>query len=238
MIFYNYPSLLSTFSTKTDGNMRIKPSGDLSVDSQAKNNRTNYFHKLGIDPALVVSPILEHGSNVIIVTKQDAGKTLHNADALITNAANIFLSITVADCMPIYIYDPSKKAIALVHAGWKGLAADIITKTITAMQSAYATNLEDLIVSIGPSICVEHYEVKNDVASKFNNYAAAIIHKNDKIYLNIQEIAKKQLLQLGIKPENIEISSECTYGQSDKYFSFRRDGWNNSGPMVAVFGMR
>lgn len=237
-IFDKYSNLLLTFSTKQDGNLRLKSVGDPDIDRNTQQNRINFFKRNNIDKISTVTPVLEHGIIVKEVNRGDVGKLVRNADALITNEPGIFLNLTVADCLPIFLYDSNKKVIALVHAGWRGLAAKILKQVIKKFRKKYHSFPDDIIVGVGPGICKKHYEVKSDVASKFLDFPDAIIELNNNTYLDIKLIAQKQLLKLGILQENIEINQECTYEAKDKYFSYRRDLPAYIEAQLAIFGMK
>lgn len=235
-IFDKYPNLIVGFSTKSDGNMCLKPSGSTQIDSQTTANRKKFLNSLEISTGSVITSMLEHSNNIAMIGKNDSGKTITNVDGLITTESGVFMSLTVADCLPIFLYDPDKKVIALIHAGWRGLENNILANVINKVQETYTSKLSSIIAGIGPHIGVCHYEIKNDVLEKFKIYPEAIINSGDRYFLDIGLIAKIQLSNLGINPENIEINSECTFELSNKYFSYRRDKPKMLETMLAVFG--
>jgi hypothetical protein len=147
---------------------------------------------------------------------------------------NVYLSITIADCLPIVIFDPQKEVISLIHSGWKGLEKKITKKAIKKMEENFDVNSKELIVGIGPGIGVCHFEVKEDFPAKFKSFPEAIIKKDGKSYVDLKLIAKRQLEEAGIKPENIDISPVCTYCQADTYFSYRKDKSEPFEPLQAM----
>lgn len=237
-IFDRYPDLVIGFSTKSDGNMRLKPSDSIKIDIQAKKNRRIFLDSLGINEKSVVDPILEHGTNILIVNDIDGGKTFKNVDALITARPGIFLNLTVADCLSIFLYDHDKKVIALVHAGWRGLQDKIIENVLAKLKEFYNSDPSSIIVGIGPHIGGCHYEIQDDVSEKFREYPDAFINKEGHKFFDIGIVAETQLTNLGFRSENIEVNSECTFELTDKYFSFRRDKPRIIETMLAVFGMK
>lgn len=237
-IFDKYPNLVIGFSTISDNNMRIRPSGSVEIDDRAKENRIRFLQSLGINSKSVVSPVLSHSNNVLIVSDADRGKTFENIDALITDKLGVFLNLTVADCMPIFLYNPEKNVISLVHVGWRGLENNILKNAITKLKEAYGSNPLSVIAGIGPHIGVCHYEIKDDVLGRFKTYPDAIVSRDNQNFLNLGAIAQTQLTNLGLKPGNIEVNSECTLELRDKYFSFRRDKPEIIETMLAVFGMK
>jgi hypothetical protein len=164
-----------------------------------------------------------HSDIVHIVQENDTFNNPPTCDALITNKINTPLMVMVADCSPILFFDEKNKVIAVAHAGRQGAFKNIIKNTLDSFIDNFNSKLDSLHVAIGASIGVCCYEVGseiNDEALKLG-FDFAIEKKENTYYLNISKILKKQLLDCGIKKENIEINSECTRCQSDKYFSYR-----------------
>lgn len=174
-----------------------------------------------------------HGNNVVVVDEKDVGKTIKECDGLVTNSPNITLRISVADCLPIFLSASGGSAIGLVHVGWRGLDNKIIEKTITLMSKKLPpssegkkTKSQGLQIYIGPHICVNHYEIKADVAAKFSAYPKAITFKGasfkgNRTYLDLAKVAKQQLISLGVSVQNIKIDKDCTF-ENKKLKSFRR----------------
>ncbi|MHB8158282.1 MAG: polyphenol oxidase family protein, partial [Desulfocucumaceae bacterium] len=136
-------------------------------------NRKRICSVLGVDPEDMVVGHQVHGDSVCLVTRDHRGRgaldlqdAIPETDALITNCPGLLLSSYYADCVPVMIMDPVKKAIALVHAGWKGTAKRIAATTIKAMSGAFGTNPGDCLAVIAPSIgpC---YEVDQPVFEAF-----------------------------------------------------------------------
>lgn len=227
-IFDNHPEVFTAFSTRADGSMNV---------IHSTGNRNRFLNSLSIVDKSV-GLILVHGSKVAKVNKEDTGKIIPETDALITSEPNLFLNVTVSDCLPVFFYDPIKKAVALAHAGWRGLDNGILKNTVAALVSEYATDPKDLIVGIGPCICKEHYQIQDDLLEEFKDYPEAIIRNSDGIFLDLILIAKTQLLSMGITENNIENSDECTFGLPDKFFSYRRDKPEIVKPMIAIIGIK
>jgi YfiH family protein len=162
-----------------------------------------------------------HGSSVIRVSKKDDGKTIENCDGLISNDPNLTLSVRVADCLPISLIDKKSHSFGIIHAGWRGLDKKILTNAVKEMINEFSVDPKDLEVKIGPHICQKHYEVGSDVSSKFVSIVGAILQKNGKEYLDLGKIAEFELIQNGVKRENIEISKTCTF-ENINLASYRR----------------
>ena len=161
-------------------------------------------------------------SNIVHNVNRVTKKKL-KGDSLITGKKGIALGILTADCAPVFIYDPINNLISALHAGWKGAFKQIISKTIKKFKIK-GSNLNDLIVVIGPCISKNNYEVKKDFLNKFivkeKSNKNFFNYKNNKIFFSLNDFIKKSFLDLGIK--NIEIIKKDTYILSNNFFSARR----------------
>lgn len=232
-IFDKYPQVFIALSEKSDGNM--KPTGDGISDQEIYSNQDRYIEKLKLTQDKFVILNQNHGDKVAKTTENDGGKIISDTDAVFTNSKKLYLTIRVADCLPIFMFDPNSETIAIIHAGWSGLANGIISKTVEKIKTELGFN-SATIVGIGPAICSMHYEVKKDVSNKFENYSKQIISKNNKIYIDLAGIARLQLIESGIDDKNIETNSTCTF-ESEKYFSYRRDKSKFTECQMAVIGL-
>ena len=161
-------------------------------------------------------------SNIVHNVNRVTKKKL-KGDSLITGKKGIALGILTADCAPVFIYDPINNLISALHAGWKGAFKQIISKTIKKFKIK-GSNLNDLIVVIGPCISKNNYEVKRDFLIKFiakeKSNKNFFNYKNNKIFFSLNDFIKKSFLDLGIK--NIEIIKKDTYILSNNFFSARK----------------
>ncbi|MAW75207.1 MAG: hypothetical protein CMG09_04695 [Candidatus Marinimicrobia bacterium] len=167
-------------------------------------------------------------SDKIIFAKNSGNKG--RADGLITHIENdLILCIMTADCFPIFIYDSKTGFFSLIHAGWRGVVSKIHKNALLEIKKL-GSKLEDVNISIGPSIKKCCFEVKNDVVKKFND--KYVIMKNNKLYINLLHNILDDLTLLGIPMKNISFDEVCTY-DDDKCCSFRRDG-SKSGRMFSL----
>lgn len=235
-VFEKYPNLLMAMSLKEDGPMGLAYQV-LELDS-VQQQRNKFLQKFGIGIEDLVTAGLVHEDNVEIVGGYNRGKVIASTDALITQDKNVFLAITAADCMPIFFYDPKNKVISLAHVGWRSLVQNIIAKVIDSMKTNFKSDPVDILAYVGPSIGLCHFEVKDDVVKYFSKNKEAIVKKPDgKIYIDLWSVAKNHLQLKGISEENIKITKECTYCNTDKYFSARRDQSKELDTMLVVFGI-
>lgn len=156
------------------------------------------------------------------------------ADAMVTCEKNIALAIMTADCLPILLVSKQGDEIAAIHGGWRPLAANIIANTVNKMVTA----TDDILVWLGPCIGKDAFEVGNEVQEAFVAYGnefTQAFHKqaNGKYLANLHQIAILQLNKLGI--DKISILSECTYFESKKYYSYRKN--STTGRMATVISL-
>lgn len=236
--FSEHPNLLAELSDKSDGSGKLWSDGN-PKQNETLANRKKFFESLEIKPEHVVGALLAHGNKVQAVSEEQAGQTIPDVDGLVTQTPGLYLSITVADCLPIFFYDPINKAIGIAHAGWRGLASKIIPATIETLRTNYDSKPEDILAGIGPGIGPCHFEVKADLLAEFQDYPpeALCTDEQGKSYLDLPQIASEQLEAAGILIDNIDVDPTCTFCETSQYFSYRRDKPKVLEAMVAVIGL-
>lgn len=170
-----------------------------------------------------------HTTNIRRVSRQDRGKGIvcpkdyTDIDGLITDEPGIVLVTYYADCVPLYFVDPVHRAIGLSHSGWKGTAAGMGQCTVRAMQEAFQTDPKDLYAAIGPSICVDCYEVSEDVAQQFMQYEGVVFpgRQPGKYQLDLWEANRQILVRAGISDDHIQVPDICTCCNESYLFSHR-----------------
>jgi YfiH family protein len=183
-----------------------------------------------------------HSDNIRIISKKETKgwksveDAIEDCDALITNAKEIVLTILTADCVPMLLYDHEKRVVAAVHAGWKGTKAKIAVKTVYKMKEVYGCEPKNIIAAVAPSIGPCCYEVGEDVAKYFFDTPSGFQKAGEKYMLDLPFINKKQLLDVGLIEENIEMSNVCTACEVDRYFSYRREQ-GCSGRFMSMIGL-
>ena len=121
---------------------------------------------VGLAPEQTVSAWLNHGNHVAVVGPQHLGTALHETDAMISATPGLALSMRFADCVPVLFHDAARGVIAIAHAGWPGVAAGIVGKTVRAMQETFGCRPRDVWAGIGPAIRVECYDFGRDLAQR------------------------------------------------------------------------
>lgn len=193
-------------------------------------NREKFFGELKIGLDELAIPRQVQGNTVKRVFIQGG---YDNCDGLITNSYGVFLTISTADCLPVFLFDPILKSIGAVHAGWRGLLLNIIPNAINMMWKEFQSFPENIKVFIGPAAGVCCYEVQDDVASKFPD---EIRISSMKKFLDLKLLAKKQLINSGVNEKNIEVSEYCTICHPELFHSYRRDR-ERAGRMMGVIGL-
>lgn len=175
-----------------------------------------------------------HGDDVLVAVNNSAScKDCPDADAYVTNERNLPIAIRTADCVPVFIYDPVKKAIGLSHAGWKGTVKEIAAKTIKTMQDKFNSQCYDLKVVLGPSIRECCYQVGEEFKEHFPHDLQL---RSGSLYLDVVQANRRQLIKAGVSQENITDCGICTCCDKN-YFSFRRDG-AKAGRMISLMMLK
>jgi YfiH family protein len=184
---------------------------------------------LGIPPGRLLTLRQVHGAEVLIFEENTKAALTYPLpyDAIITDKKRVALGIWTADCIPILMVDRSKRIIAAVHAGWRGIWRGVIERTVNAMTKTFESSPMDIVAGIGPGIGPCCYEVQQDVVSLFrNSYGSPdqlIQERKGRTYLDLSRAARLELSKAGIPPDNIETIPLCTACREDLFFSFRRD---------------
>lgn len=186
-----------------------------------KENYALVCRALGIKTSDIVCSTQVHGVHIRVVTKQDAGKLFmpnpHRADGLITETPGVALVVFTADCVPILLHDPVRKAVGAIHAGWRGTASNIVGEAIKKMEHEFGCKCGDIRAAIGPCISKCCYETDSDVANALPEVSTK---HGKKFMVDLKEANRKLLVKAGV--QNIEVSDECTSCESDKYWSHRK----------------
>jgi purine-nucleoside/S-methyl-5'-thioadenosine phosphorylase / adenosine deaminase len=236
-ILQKYTEINFAFSTKVGLNRKAPFYFNLSLsvgdeEKNVKENRKAFFAELGLSEENVAIQKQIHSDIVRYVSK---GGIVGESDAMITDKKNLGLAVGIADCTPIFIYDPENKFIAAVHSGWRGTEKRILEKTILILKNEFNSKPQKLVACIGPSISQRNYEVGKEVADLFDDKYK--IKKDGKYLLDVASANYDMLVNLGLKGSNIEKSNLCTYEEKNLLHSFRRDG-KKSGRSMGIIVMR
>jgi len=190
-----------------------------------------------------------HGSRVETIRPPDRGKgrdaldtAVPETDGMVTDERDVLLTALFADCVPLFLYDPDHEAVGLVHAGWRGTAAEIAREAVHRMSEAYGSDPSRMLAAIGPSIGACCYEVDEAVALRFRDVpgwerAALPSEEKGKYRLDLKELNRQIMIKAGILPIHIEMSNWCTGCRTDMFFSHRGER-GRTGRMAAWIGLR
>lgn len=225
---FNLEQLRCYFTTRALGDLTF-------ARGEREQILANYWQlekATGIAPEQIVRPRLNNGDLVARVFASDAGKGvlkppghLYGVDAVYTNAPNIYIAITTADCYPLILYDRRRLAVGIAHCGWRGIVRHLDEKLLTAMATDFGTHPEDVVAVIGPGIGVCCYRQHDDgLRDAFSDYELPGLTRenNDGTYnIDIALALRANLRAQGI--DQIVSTRHCT-GCDSKFFSARMEG--------------
>ena len=262
------PWLVHGFSSKPGGvsiqdGQKVLNLGftDWDTKENVLENRCRFQSAIGV-PDLKLISLKQIHSDVIHLFDSAPAESCRG-DASATNRSGLLLSVQTADCVPILLVDPKKRAVAAVHAGWRGTLARIVVKAIGRMQMRFKSKPGDLLAAIGPSIGGCCYEVGTEVATQFLSQFAEAPEWFDEfrtgdepnpvqwlnmmppghqpppknVLLDLRKANRAQLLGVGLRAQNIFASDLCTACRRDLLFSYRKEG-AGSGRLMSVIGIR
>ena len=202
--------------------------------------------EFGITPAQMVRTWQVHSAGVRVVTKEQGGdfilndKTAPETDGLITNEPGLMLCTLQADCVPVFLLDPVKKVIGMIHSGWKGTNGKISANAVRLMNETFGTDPADVMAAMGPCICGADYEVSADLKEAFlKNYPAEAVEsffkpkENGKYLLYLDKAVRYTLREIGVKDENIFDPEYCTV-HSGLFPSYRKSGGTNERMLTGI----
>jgi hypothetical protein len=239
-IFHEFENLAVGQSTR-HGGVSTAPYASLNLglytqdgDAEVMENRRRFFAALGFEESQTAGSHQVHGDEINLVETPGQVKAY---DALITNKKGILLTATIADCVPVLIYDPINEACAAIHAGWKGTRAKIVSKTLSKMTKEFGTKAENCYAYIGACISECSFEVDEDVAQFFDSDYKRWDEEKQKFFIDLKACNRSYLLALGVPTQQIETSPYCTVLQNEHFFSYRAEK-GKTGRMLAAIGIK
>jgi YfiH family protein len=169
-----------------------------------------------------------HGKVVTLVEPDTAPRP--RCDVLMTRSAQRALMLRYADCTPVLLADRKRRAVAAVHAGWRGSAVRAAGAAVQAMQQAFGTHPGDLLAGIGPAIGPCCYEVGQDVIDAFRDRPELISQSR----LDLWEANRQALVEAGVPAEQIELARICTQCHPERFFSHRANAGVPAGRFAGI----
>ncbi len=210
------------------------------------------------DPAFDRFPWLEHGfgtrhtkawpgdreiaslrqvhSAVVIVANGETG-CLGEADALIADRPGPLLSVRTADCLPVLLVDERLRAVAAIHAGWRGIVAGVVGAAVDALGRRFGSRPADVYAAIGPGIGACCFQVGPEVAIRFQELFPERNDLDHGTRLDLPESVRRQLIAAGLDPRRISTSALCTRCRPEEFHSWRRDP-GEAERMVSAIGWK
>ena len=247
LLYYKMGEKVTAFSSTRHGGCSRGNHGSFNVNRYCGDDedciaRNMESLKSLLDVRQVFMPHQVHATEVLQVRQADPrdgmADDLEGVDALITDVAGICIGVSTADCIPILLYDPARHAAAAIHAGWRGTAKRIAEKTVAQMHHTFGTRPEQLKAVIGPGISLHAFEVGDEVYQQFREalfpmdkiarrYPAKLTPEGGtagglKWHIDLPLCNRLQLEAAGVS--QIQMSSICTWQQSEDYFSARKLG--------------
>ncbi|GAC1451699.1 MAG: peptidoglycan editing factor PgeF [Ktedonobacterales bacterium] len=248
------PAVVHAVFTR-EGGVSAPPFATLNASMSIGDDLAAVRHNLGVIAATVNLPLASvrpvHGARVVEIEsdgeKRQAGNSgpfvawqerlrASEGDAMITDTPGYALFWAYADCVPILLYDPDHRAIALVHAGWRGTAQAVAARAVETMAQRFGSRPGQLLAGIAPSIGVCCYTVNVEVRERFRAnptaWATARFEERQdtgradptpRLYLDLWESNRGQLLAAGVAPDHIELAGICTGCHTDRFFSHRME---------------
>lgn len=193
------------------------------LEEVAQINRKIAMGEFRVLPERFITVNQTHSDNVQIYNGKDS--FYDNCDGIIVAEAETAAILNFADCVPIILFDKEKNIAAIVHAGWRGTAKEIVKKAAMIMIETFASNPKNVVAAIGPSIGINNFSVDENVFRQLvkDSDDSVFRHDNesDKYFVDLKLLNKKQLLSIGV--ENIDLSTYCTYSMNDIFFSYRKE---------------
>jgi YfiH family protein len=177
-----------------------------------------------------------HQDQCVVITQKDSPEANYRGDAILTNRNDLFVSVQVADCLPLFLVNETSRVVGLVHAGWRGTILGVVRNTLKTAKSRLGCKAGDFTAMLGPCIRSCCYRVSDDVAVLFDRDCIERT-SGDSASLDLVRANVKQLTDCGVEQNRIYLTEDCTCCNVDLFFSHRRES-DNTGRMTAFMALR
>lgn len=193
------------------------------VANTIEQNKKIISNYLKIKPENLLFPTQTHTSHIEIA--REGQNTYPDTDSLILTDKNLGIFLNFADCTPVILYDEVQNIGAIAHAGWRGTAENISSKTVQKMITEFNSNVENIVAIVGPAIGFCCYNVGEEVYQKLSQTVSNFdglyeIRKGD-IFVDLKNINKRQLKEIGV--QKIDVCPCCTVHNNDVFYSYRNE---------------
>ncbi|MFM8550800.1 MAG: peptidoglycan editing factor PgeF [Nitrospiraceae bacterium] len=180
---------------------------------------------------VLVSVTQVHGTDALVLDRpvgegEQFGGTW---DALVTDQAEVLLTVKTADCVPVLVHDPQRGVVAAIHSGWRGSVAGILPRTLAVMRERFGSAPRSLRIGIGPSAGPCCYEVDEPVLEKlrsgFSDWPLVARETGQGVWLlDLRDLLRRQAQTWGVEAHAIRSANVCTICHPSLFHSYRRDG--------------
>lgn len=244
------------FSTTRHGGDSHGAYASLNVNPYCGDDPSNVCHNhallcglLGIEKDELVFPHQVHGTesqrldaSFLSLTQNERRHLLEGRDALMTDVQGLCVAVSTADCVPLLLFDVRNKAVAAVHAGWRGTLQGIASRTLGKMERYYGSRPEDIHVVIGPHISLAAFEVGGEVYEQFLSASFPMCRmaerRGGRWHLSLSQANRWMLERDGVLSEHIEDVGICSYFNEKDFFSARRLGIHSGRTLTGIMLMR
>jgi YfiH family protein len=231
------PGLVHAFSTRRAERNDFSLGPADSPNPMIQMNRARFLAAIGAPGWPIIKLKQIHSGIVVDVDDTSAASESVAGDGGVTALRGVVLAVQTADCVPVLIADIESRAVAAIHAGWRGTAAGIVKIAVTRIIEKFHIDPKSLHAVIGPHIGVCCYEVGEDVVQAMPDASAVETREEwSKPHVNLASANRRQLMETGIPETQIETSSLCTKCREDLFHSYRRDG-KRMGHLLSVIGL-
>ena len=180
-----------------------------------------------------ITTVKQIHSSIVIDAEGRDGVSCGEGDALVSGQSGITVGVKTADCVPILIADETNRAVAAIHAGWRGTAGNIVEAAVASLVDRFGSKPKNLHAAIGPSIGGCCYQVSADVAHRFGTWVQEWAEVDTTISIDLPRVNSIQLENCGV--ESVWMAGLCTRCSAERFWSFRRDG-ELAGRMISFIG--
>jgi hypothetical protein len=207
---------------------------------RVRQNRLRVFQSLGRDPHSVFDVWQVHSAHVVLAEEPRRADAYSRADGMVSASPHVTLFMRFADCVPILLFDPQRRAVGLVHAGWKGTLLGVVQEAVRAMQHHFGCDPQGLLAAMGPAICTACYPVGEEVAEMARQRLGSLadqflIRRDGRDHLDLLGANGRLLERAGVT--RIETLEACTAENLGDWYSHRGEG-GRTGRFAVLMGLR
>ena len=177
-----------------------------------------------------------HRDQCVAITARDKLQKSYSGDAVLTDRDDILVSVAVADCLPVFMVNPKRKVMGMVHAGWRGTLLGIARRTIREAKDSFGCEPGEFALLFGPCIRSCCYRVSDRVAILFDDKCVSR-PREEAPMLDLVHANRKQFIDCGVKEDKIFVVGGCTFCRKELFCSYRRDK-ENAGRMIGYLGLQ